>query len=275
MRRKILVLDIDGTLTNGEKKITQKTRESILEAQKQGHIVVLASGRPDGGMKPYEEELELGRYGGYLLPFNGARIIECSTGKVLHQELLPPQMIPDLCDYIRDKECGLMTYSDEAILSARIPDEYIELDTRVNRIPAIVMDDFLECMNLSINKCLVTARPQLAEQYEKELAIHYAGRAMVFRSEPFYVEIMPQGVDKATALERMLQILGLCREDMICCGDGYNDVSMIRYAGLGVAMGNAREPVKEAADYITGTNEEDGVAQVVRKFMLKGESYEN
>ena len=215
------------------------------------------------------------KYGGYLLPFNGARIIECSTGNVLHQDLLPAKMIPGLCEFIKDRDCGLMTYYGQAILSAREPDEYIELDTRVNGIPAIVVDDFMDCMKLDINKCLVTARPQLAEQFEKLLAAQYGESAMVFRSEPFYVEIMPRGVDKATSLERMLGILKLSREDMICCGDGYNDVSMIRYAGLGVAMGNARQPVKEVADYITGTNEEDGVAQLVRKFMLKGESYEN
>ena len=90
----------------------------------------------------------------------------------------------------------------------------------------------------------------------------------VYRSEPFFLEIMPKGIDKAQSLERLLMKLGLKREEMIACGDGYNDLSMIKYAGLGVAMENAVLPVRTAADHITASNNEDGVGLVVEKFML-------
>ena len=89
----------------------------------------------------------------------------------------------------------------------------------------------------------------------------------VYRSEPFFIEIMPQNVDKASSLDRMLQTVGLTRENAICCGDGFNDISMIKYAGVGVAMGNAQEKVKEAADYITGSNDKDGLVEVMEKFI--------
>ena len=90
----------------------------------------------------------------------------------------------------------------------------------------------------------------------------------VYRSEPFFIEAMPLNVDKATSLDKMLQTIGLTRENAICCGDGFNDISMIKYAGVGVAMGNAQPPVKEAADYVTGTNDEDGLVEVVDKFVM-------
>ena len=93
----------------------------------------------------------------------------------------------------------------------------------------------------------------------------------IYRSEPFFIEIMPKDVNKATSLDHMLEGMGLTRENAICCGDGYNDISMIEYAGTGVAMGNAQPAVKEAADYITGTNDEDGLVEVIDKFIMKPE----
>jgi len=90
----------------------------------------------------------------------------------------------------------------------------------------------------------------------------------VYRSEPYFLEILPKGVDKAASLERLLLKLGMSKAEMIACGDGYNDLSMIQYAGLGVAMDNAVLPVKKAADYVTLSNNDDGVAHVIEKFML-------
>ena len=90
----------------------------------------------------------------------------------------------------------------------------------------------------------------------------------VYRSEPFFLEVLPRGIDKAQSLERLLSHIGLSREQMIACGDGYNDLTMIQYAGLGVAMENAVLPVRKAADFITYSNNDDGVAHVVEKFML-------
>ena len=96
MEKKVLVLDIDGTLTNSKKEITDKTRHAIWDAVLRGHKVMLASGRPTPGMRRYEEELELARYGGYLLSFNGARIVECRTGEVIYQSTLSPGLVPGL-----------------------------------------------------------------------------------------------------------------------------------------------------------------------------------
>ena len=93
-------------------------------------------------------------------------------------------------------------------------------------------------------------------------------RLNVYRSEPFFLEIMPQNIDKAYSLSKLLNIIGLTKDEMIACGDGFNDLSMIKYAGLGVAMGNAQEVVKESANYVTATNDENGVANVVNEFIL-------
>lgn len=104
---------------------------------------------------------------------------------------------------------------------------------------------------------------------EPRVKVALGSRFSVYRSEPFFLEILPKGIDKAASLERLLAHIGMTREQMIACGDGYNDLTMIQYAGLGVAMENAVLPVRKAADFITYSNNDDGVAHVVEKFMME------
>lgn len=269
MDEKVLVLDIDGTLTNSRKEISPNTKRAIQETLKRGHKVILASGRPTPGMRRYEEELELEKYGGYLLSFNGGRIVECRSGEVVYQRILPLNIIPGLYGFAKRNGCGLVTYFGDRIISAFEPDEYVRLESRINGMEIKVVENFKEYVDFDINKCLLTAPPERAEALEQELADRYGDMLSVYRSEPFFIEIMPKHVDKASSLDRMLQTVGLTRENAICCGDGFNDISMIKYAGVGVAMGNAQPAVKDAADYITGTNDEDGLVQVMDEFIWK------
>lgn len=272
---KILILDIDGTLTNSRKEISEKTRNSLLEIQKRGHTVMLASGRPAKGMQRYEKELELENYGGYLLSFNGGRIIDCRSGEILYQKTLPPQVLPGLYRFACEKDCGLITYYGDSILLGTRMDAYIELESRINGMEVRRVPDFLGFVDFEVNKCLMTAPPERAEKYAAQLKEKYGDIMSIYRSEPFFIEIMPKGVDKASSIDRMLRSVGLKRENTICCGDGFNDATMIEYAGVGVAMANAQEAVKEKADYITGSNEEDGIVEVIERFVWKkGEAHE-
>lgn len=219
-------------------------------------------------MRRYEEELELEKYGGYLLSFNGARIVECLSGEIVYQRTLPLTLLPLVYGFAKRNGCGLVTYLGDEVISAFEPDEYIELEARINNMPVRQVKKFLSFVDFDINKCLMTAEPEKAAVLEKELQEKYGGVASIYRSEPFFIEIMPKNVDKASSLDKMLETIGMTRENVICCGDGFNDVSMIKYAGIGVAMGNAQQAVKEVADYITSTNDEDGLVQVIDRFIL-------
>ena len=268
MQEKVLVLDIDGTLTNSRKEISPATKEGIISTLKRGHKVILASGRPTQGMRRYEKELELEEYEGYLLSFNGGRIIECRSGEIVFQRTLPPTVIPGLYNFAKKKGCGIITYLGDHIISAFEPDEYVNLESRINGMEVKVIENFVEYVDFDVNKCLLTAPIEKAPELEKELQEKYGDMLSIYRSEPFFIEVMPKNVDKAKSLDRMLETFGLRKENVICCGDGFNDITMIKFAGLGVAMGNAQPEVKEAADYITGTNDEDGLVPVIDKFLL-------
>lgn len=267
--KKVLVLDIDGTLTNSKKEITSATKEAIQDIMKAGHQVILASGRPTPGMRRYEQELELEKYGGYLLSFNGAKIVNCLSGEVVYQRTLSLSLLPGLYSFAKKHGCGLVTYLGSTVISAFEPDEYIELEARINGLPVKKVDSFLDYVDFEINKCLMTIDGDTAAALEKELQGRYSDVASIYRSEPFFIEIMPKDVNKASSLDKTLTAIGQKRENTICCGDGFNDISMIQYAGVGVAMGNAQSVVKEAADYITATNDEDGLVQVIDEFIRK------
>lgn len=268
---KILVLDIDGTLTNSKKEITPQTKAGIIRIMERGHKVILASGRPTPGMRRYAQELELEKFGGYLLSFNGGRIIECRTGEVVYQKTLPSHVIPGLYKYALKNDIGIITYLGDQIIVGTRMDEYIELEARINAMPCREVDNFPQYKEYSLNKCLMTAPPELAAEYEKQLQEMYGDVLSVYRSEPFFIEIMPKNIDKANSLDRMLETVGLTRENTICCGDGFNDITMIQYAGVGVAMANAQEEVRQTADFITDSNDEDGIVKVIDTFILPQE----
>lgn len=266
--KKILVLDLDGTLTNNEKKITPRTKQALMQMQKQGHAVVLASGRPTPGVLSVARELELGTYDGYILSYNGGKITRCQTGEVVYQQTLPEDVVPELFAMADELGIGMMTYNTKGIIANLHHDEYMELEAFINQLELKHYKEPLEALEGPVNKCLGTAPIEIAPEIEKRFAGRFSDRISVSRSEPFFIELVPLGIDKAASLARLCEILGYTKENMIACGDGFNDISMIQFAGLGVAMENAQKPVKEVADYVTLSNEEDGVAHVIEKFVL-------
>ena len=269
MEYKLLVLDIDGTLTNSKKEITPATKEAILRIQEMGVHVAIASGRPTPGTRKVAETLELDRFGGYVLSFNGGRVTNCKTKEVVLDKTIPPEMAAVLCEEAKAHGVGILTYDDEVALAGSAVDEYMELEARINGITIRQVGNFKDAVDFPVNKCLMTGEPEYLATVEQKLKEKYAGSLNIFRSEPFFLELMPKGIDKASVLKRFISFLGIKRDEVICCGDGYNDLTMIEFAGLGVAMANARKEVLEAADYITASNDEDGIVQVIEKFILK------
>ena len=263
--QKMLVLDIDGTLTNSKKEITPATKKAIRKIQDEGHIVVIASGRPTPGTAKVANELQLDQTGGYVLSYNGARITDWKTKEIIYQNTLDSQVPSILYNYASQNDLGLVTYQEQNVVTGTRHDDYMVLEARINEIPILDVDNFPEFVTFDVNKCLLTAPINVAKEHEDAIA-ELLPNANVCRSEPFFIEVMPQGVDKATSIDRLVQFLKLKQEHTICCGDGFNDLSMIQYAGVGVAMENAQDEVKAQADFITKSNDEDGIVHVINTF---------
>lgn len=268
MSRKLIVLDIDGTLVNSKKEITKATLEHLLLAQRKGHLIALASGRPFPGLQQFVEQLHLVEYGGYALAFNGGMVVECATGKSVYTKCIPSEYASPIYHYAKKHGLGMVTYKGNQVITGTDRDHYMEFEARLNHMELQTVDDFVAYVDFEMPKCLLTAEPEQAEKSEMELTKLLAPDLNVFRSEPFFIEITKKGVDKAESIDKLLGILGMRQEDSICCGDGFNDLTMVKYGGVGVAMGNAQQVVKDAADYITASCDEDGLVEVIEKFVL-------
>ena len=265
MKYKLFALDIDGTLTNSQKIITPKTRKALMDAQKKGLRLILASGRPTEGVRPLADELEMGKYGGFILSYNGARVIDLSNNQVVYEKTLDPAIIPVIGSLARKYHIGVLTYVGGHVITETPDDPYIQLEARINRLPLRAVGDFAAAVTEKEPKCLMTGDGDYMGRIEPEIAAALGGLS-VYRSEAYFIEIMPENIDKAVSLEKLCAYAGVKREELAACGDGYNDMPMIRYAGLGIAMANAKDPVKEAADVITLSNDEDGIAAAIEKY---------
>lgn len=266
MSYQMLVLDLDGTLTNSEKKITPKTLSALRSLQERNIPIVLASGRPTPGVLPVAKTLEMERYGGYLLSYNGGRIIDCKTGKILFEKTLPPQKIPQIIRFAKENGVVPLSYEKNALITEVPDDRYVQLEASINHISVKQVPDLEEYITFPVVKCLIVGDGDRLGVLEEKAKQEIGEYLNIYRSEPYFLETMPEQIDKAFSLETLSQLTGIPQKAMVACGDGFNDLSMIRYAGLGVAMANAQQVVREAADYVTLSNEEDGVAAVIEKF---------
>lgn len=270
MAYEIIALDIDGTLTNDEKIITPRTKQALETAIKQGKKVVLASGRHPYGVVPYAKQFDLDSLGGYLLCFNGGRIVKFTDGKqeTVYSKNLPLEFVPEICHMLKGSNITINTYNDTEILTNEIVNKYSNYEGDILKMPVRKLSNFCEEINFPVNKLLLAGEPDEIEKYEKIFLKHFDGKLDVFKSTPFFLEVMPLGVNKGTSLHYLLQKLNLTKDNLIACGDSFNDMTMVGYAGLGVAMENAEEDLKKIANYVTTSNNDDGVGLVVEKFML-------
>ena len=268
MKRKVLVLDIDGTLTNSKKEITPATLEAITLLQQRGHVVVLASGRPTAGLKEVTRKLHFAENGGYTISYNGGCVTYVPTGETVYKNLIPDYVPQWMHHYALEHEMGMCTYLGDSMLMGTASNRYIEYEAFLNGIDIVPTESFEPYLKEDLYKVLLTATPTRAAELEKRLARRFMGRLSIYRSEPFFIEVMPRGVNKAAAIAGLLERLGLEREDTIACGDGLNDLTMIRYAGIGVAMGNAQPAVRAEADVVTLSNDEDGLVPIIEKYIL-------
>ncbi len=269
MKYKLLVLDVDGTLLNDAKEITKRTLSALLKIQQMGVRVVLASGRPLYGLMKVAKTLELGNYGGFILSYNGCQIINAQNGEILFERRINPEMLPYLEKKARKNGFALFTYHDNLILTNNSDDEHVLDEAELNDLVVIEEEEFSTAIDFAPCKCMLVSDDEAAlvaleEHWKKRLS----GVLDVFRSEPFFLEVVPCSVDKANTLGALLEHLGVKREEVMAIGDGTCDVAMLQLAGMGVAMGQAPDSVKACADYITASNEEDGVAAAVEKMIL-------
>ena len=271
---KMVGLDLDGTLLTTEKKMTSYTREVLEKALAQGVEVLVSTGRPISGVP--REVLEIPGMK-YAVTSNGARVLELSTGNVLCESMLSMETAERLIDIINDYDAVLEIFIDGKSYARRA-----ELQHAYDYFPHPSMAEYILSTRVQVEDIKETL-------YEKQSSVDKVHG--IFKSAedkrdayrrlseiPGVViassfgnnwEINKEGTDKGKGLLRLGEMLGIKQEEIMACGDGMNDFEMLKTVGFGVAMENGHPKVKEIADYITVTNDEDGVAKAIEKFVFQ------
>ncbi len=266
---KALVLDLDGTLTDSEKKLPLRNKEAIWKAMDLGITIILASGRPTMGMTGLAKELEFDKRGGIIAAFNGGRIFDCKTGKMIQELLFPPEIIEDSCKIVRKHGGQPLSYTDTQIVAETDTDQYVLHECKCNYTTVKKVPDLPAFLDYPTPKLLATGEHQLLIGVRDEFLSKYSHICDSFFAESYFLELLPKGVAKDKALAEICTYLNISREELMACGDGLNDIPMLQYAGFGVAMKNAYPETLAVADYITPyTNDECGVAWAIEQFLL-------
>lgn len=263
---KLIAVDMDGTLLREDKTISDKTKDRIKKSVEKGVKIVLASGRPIEGLERYLEELQLVTEDDFVMSFNGSVIQNAKTKAIISKNILKGSDLKALYRLAKQIGVNIHAFTKQGCVTP-IMNEYSQLEGRINGIEVHEVDFNTIDDNEDVIKVMfIDPEPVLAAAIEK-IPHHVYEDFTVVRSAPYFLEFLNKASSKGTGVKALAEHLGIKREEIICIGDAGNDLDMIEYAGLGVAMGNAFEEVKAAADYVTLDNESDGVAHVIEKFI--------
>lgn len=262
----MLVLDMDDTLLTDDHRISDLNKKVLLEAQAKGVYVVLASGRPTSAMTAYAKELEMDLNDSYIISFNGAIISRAKDDLVLFEQKLTVQQIHDLYDYSAKMNTHIITYLDDEIIS-ETDSEFIEVEKEITGMAHLKVSSFKDYVDRPAVKCILLQEPSYLKTLENDLKMAMP-HLSVSMSKPFFLEAAQQGIDKAASLKILANKLGIRQSEIIAVGNAGNDLTMIEYAGLGVWVDNVTPELRDKADLIVASNNNDGVAEVVQKYIL-------
>lgn len=274
---KAILLDIDGTLTNDSKEITPRTRDALIAAQDAGAILVLASGRANMGLTGFADTLDMKRHNGIFVCFNGAKALNYQTNEVYFQQALTVDQGKRILEHMHNfnvcpiYDRGAYMYLENAFFTITRDGEpwnIAEYEAHNNNYLLCEVANNAEFLDWEVNKILVAGQPEYLEEKWQEMRAPFANELSSMFTAPFYYEFTPLGVDKTRALKETFLALGISQSEVIAFGDAQNDQSMIEWAGIGVAMGNAVDEVKEVADHVTLSNNEDGIAVALERFVF-------
>lgn len=277
MAIKAIAMDIDGTLTNDKKVITSRTREALLAAQASGIKLILASGRPDQGLRALAAELDLQNNGGLLVAYNGARVVDAQTNEILFDQPMPCDLAREVVEHARNFDVitwiteGTHLYIENPercmIEWKGQPIDIVEYERKHCNMTIQAVDDLASVCDRPQDKILCAATDTYLAEHWQELAAPFKDRLSCMFTADFYYEFMAPGIDKSRALAGALPKLGIDASEVVAFGDGQNDAAMLRWAGTGVAMANAIEETKASADMVTLSNNEDGIAAALEKLL--------
>jgi Cof subfamily protein (haloacid dehalogenase superfamily) len=272
---RLVALDLDDTLLRSDLTISFRARNAIRRAMQEGVSVVLASGRVPQALDSFAKILGLHKKDGYLICGNGTIITESRTGKVVYETWVPTNAALVAFDLADAEGFPVQLYDDDVMYISR-RNEYTSYDEKLTGLRQVVVSNFRSMVEAGAHKLIVPGDPMILKPLEDIIRTYLGTDISLFTSKPYFLEILPPNVDKGTALAFIAEKLEVPREEVFAIGDSMNDEAMLRWAGCGVAMVNSDPRIKSIASLITEhSNDDDGVAEVIERFVLGNEPVPN
>lgn len=266
MKYKLLAIDLDDSLLGADHKISEENKLAVKRAEDKGVIVTIATGRPLESCLPYIKELDLDVP---FITFNGGMVIGGKSMEVLYHKTIEPEYGLNILELTSEYKPTVLVFMDNKLYVNEL-NERTERYTRLSTMVANLKRDINSVVMEGPTKILLYNEPEKVKKMEKRIRDNMDGRVNFHISKPFFLEFINRSVSKGNALGAIAEGMGISSDEVIAIGDSFNDISMIEYAGLGVAVDNAYEQVKSKADYISKSNIDNGVAEVIEKFIMEG-----
>ncbi len=272
---KAILLDIDGTLTNDKKIITPKTKAALVKVQNAGVRLAIASGRPEKGLYKFARELEMDKNHGIFICYNGARVVDCQSGEVIFSHAMTTEEACAVLNHINNFDVTPIIAKGDYMHTNNVfgciidyigkSFNVIEYESRGNGYLLCEHKNLSEWLDFPVEKILTAGNPDYLKAHYKEMQKPFVQNLNCMFTSDFYFEYTAKGIDKGKAIDFAFKNLSIPADKMIAFGDAQNDISMLKYVGVGVAMGNASEEVKAIADEVTLDNNSDGIAESLCK----------
>ncbi|WP_300386799.1 sugar-phosphatase [Clostridium sp.] len=266
---KLVAIDMDGTLLREDKSISDRTKKAIKDAKYKGVTVVLATGRPIEGVSRALKELDMYTDKDYVLSYNGALVQKTKNKEVISKVSLKGEDYHYLKKLSDELGVNIHAFCEKRGLITPKNSKYTEVEAEINNIDINILDINETKDDDVIIKIMMIDEPEILGSAVDKLPKEVYEKYTVVRSTPFFLEFLNKDANKGVGVELLAKHLGVKQEEIITLGDADNDFNMIEYAGLGIAMGNAFDSIKKISNYITDTNENDGVAKAIEKFILE------
>lgn len=265
MGYRLVALDIDGTLYNDAKAISERTRAAVVAVERLGVTVALASGRPPSGLAPIAQAIELDRYHGLFVAYNGGRVIEAGSGAVLCDEAVPAELARRILARARFLDLSVIVDDGRDVVTDDPEGYRVRAEAKAVHLGLRIVDDLAAVLDFSPGKILITAPPEKLAAALPAMRAPFAGEIDFAFSSPIYLEANRAGVSKGAALAHVSDRLGIGRDEVMAFGDADNDATMLAFAGLGIAMANATPAIRGIADEVTASNNDDGIAHALAR----------
>ena len=265
---RMLALDLDDTLLRSDLTISYRTRHAIKRAEAAGVTVVLASGRIPASMEHFSRLLDMHKRPGYLICNNGTVIQESRTGAIVDEVKIDVKTALTAYDLADAEGFPVQIYEDDIMYVSRT-NEFTEYDQKLTGLRQVVVENFRAMVGSGCHKLLIPGDPMLLTPLEKIIRTYLGENITLFTSKAYFLDILPAQTNKGTALAKVAELMGIKKEEVLAIGDSMNDEAMLRWAGMGVAMVNGDERIKNIADLVTEkTNDDDGVVEVIERFVF-------